>query len=357
MFSRRALLKFTIFVVFIQLLLTFPYERIYHATHILTSSYLSLTRDPRGLVCSMLDLPGVISRSKTNVVFKHSLSQPKTLIVLAHYFDSIGIDNFQFFLAQGLISSSEYHFVVGINGPIPPGWSTRLNKIAEIYPNFEWFTHANYGFDFCIYKDVLHSTSLKISIADVTFFILLNKSMRGPFIPSYYEKPWPEIFTSKLTKKIKLSGTSVNCGDDGKITFHVQSMLWAFHSDILPLVLDHLECFHQKQDAIMKLEMHIPNIIINNGYRLASTMKLFESKEGIPDNNTEAICKWSKFSSNSYTQGDQYFPGMYAGIDVNPLEVVFFKSNRYVNSKTLQQYSAFTLMNNNFTVPAQILCD
>ncbi len=316
----------------------------------------SANLDTEGFVCAMLDTPGVKQRSEASVYFRKSSIPARTLIVLAHYFDALGRDNLQFFLAQGLVPDSAYHFVVVINGPIPMGWEAKLNKITEAYPNFEWHTHVNTGYDFCVYKDVLSSMLLKISIKDVRYFILLNKSLRGPFVPSYYERPWPDIFTSRLKGQVKLSGTSINCGDGKKISLHVQSMLWAFSADILPFMLGRLKCFQDKWDAVINLEVGLPKALVAEGFRFASTMRMLDSKEGVPDTNTDAICAWSGAQADRNTEGDQYAPGSYAGMDLNPLETIFFKANRQVGVKLLKQYSIFALMNNNFTVPARIIC-
>ncbi len=309
-----------------------------------------------GFVCGMLDTPGVQARSEAPVYFRQRSNTAQTLIVLAHYFDSLGRDNLQFFLAQGLVPDSAYHFVVVVNGPIPVGWEAKLNKVAKVYPNFEWHTHENSGYDFCVYKDVLASITLKISIKDLKYFILLNKSLRGPFVPSYYERPWPDIFTSRLIGHVKLSGTSINCGDGKKINLHIQSMLWAFSADILPFMMERLKCYEDKWDAVINLEVGLPKALMAEGYRFASTMRMLDSREGVPDASTEAICAWSGRQAGRNTEGDPYATGSYAGVDLNPLETIFFKANRQVGEKLVTQYSTFALMNNNFTVPASILC-
>jgi hypothetical protein len=307
----------------------------------------------KGLVCDALNIPGIRQRSEAIIDFKQQPTPARTLIILAYVFDALGTDNLQFFLAQGLVTDSQYHFVLVVNGPTPIEWATRLNEIARVYTNFEWHQHPNFGYDFCVYRDALTIMQLRISIKHIHYFILLNKSLRGPFVPSYYDKPWPEIFTSRLNDKIKLSGTSINCGDKRSISLHVQSMLWAFSADILDFMLERLKCFNDKYDAIMNIEVGLPRAMMARGFRFASTMLMLSAKEGIPDDNTDAICAWS----TNHVNGDHYYPGAYAGIDMNPLEMVFFKSNRYVSVQVLRQYSIFSLMNNNFTVPARLICE
>ena len=355
------------FVVFlVLLLLLFSPEKMDHGSN--DYYYHHHHSDEHGFVCSVLSserVPGVKTRSESIVHFKQRPTPARTLIVLAYYLDPLGIDNLQFFLAQGLVPDSQYHFVLVINGPISFEWERRLTDIELVYLNFEWHAHLNVGYDFCVYKDALTVLELRVSIDQVEFFIFINKSLRGPFVPSYYEKPWPEIFTTRLSDTIKLSGTSINCGDDdgrdnnNNVTLHLQSMLWAFRSEMMAFVLDRLKCFNDKHQAIMGIEVGLPGALVADGFRLSSTMSMLSSKEGIPDANTDAICAWSKelqSGDKTFMGGDPYFTGSYAGIDLNPFEMVFFKSNRNVGPKVLYRHSIFALMNNNFTVPGHMIC-
>jgi len=318
--------------------------------------------DTQGTVCDMLDFPAVKSRSTAPVNFISRSAPAHTLVVLAYFLDDLGRDNLQFFLAQGLVPESSYHFVVVINGDVSEIWTARLHRIAESYPNFEWYSRENVGYDFCAYKDALSKRTLKVSIKDIQYFVLINKSMRGPFLPSYYDKPWPEVFTSRLHGDIKLSGTTINCGNpDGNqdtswITMHVQSMLWAFRANLLPELVGRLQCHADKGEAIRSIEVGFPAALLARGFRLASTMRMLDAREGVPDANTAAICAWAKGLRSVETYGDSFLPGQYAGIDLSPLETVFFKANRGVGDAVLRQHTAFALMNRNFTASAALVC-
>ena len=105
-------------------------------------------------------------------------------------------------------------------------------------------------------------------------------------------------------------------------------MLWAFSEDILPHVLERLECYQDKTEAIMKLEVDFSAELMAQGFRVASTMLMLNSKDGV---NTAGICAWSASQTRLFREGDQYYPASYAGIDLNPLEMVFFKTNRGVS--------------------------
>ncbi len=93
--------------------------------------------DTQGAVCDMLDFPAVKMRSTALINSVLRSAPAHTLVVLAYFLDKLGRDNLQFFLAQGLVPESAYHYVVVINGNVSETWTARLHTIAELYPNFE----------------------------------------------------------------------------------------------------------------------------------------------------------------------------------------------------------------------------
>ena len=71
-------------------------------------------------------------------------------------------------------------------------------------------------------------------------FIFLNCGILGPFIPDPYRVagfPWPLLFTSYLSEKVKLVGLTINCAGMWAPQMHVQSMLWATDQIGLSVIL------------------------------------------------------------------------------------------------------------------------
>jgi hypothetical protein len=85
-------------------------------------------------------------------------------------------------------------------------------------------------------------------------------------------------------------------------------------------------------------------------------MRMLDAHEGVPDANTAAICAWAEGLQRRKSRGDAFYAGQYAGIDLSPLETVFFKANRGVGEAVLRLHTAFALMNRNFTTPAALVC-
>lgn len=89
------------------------------------------------------------------------------------------------------------------------------------------------------------------------YFIWLNSSGRGPFLPPYYAEisqgaSWTRAFTAKLTDKVKLVGSSISCG--GAYTYpptpHVQTYAVATDRQGLEVLLAKVrECLHSEPIA------------------------------------------------------------------------------------------------------------
>lgn len=79
------------------------------------------------------------------------------------------------------------------------------------------------------------------------YFIWLNSSVRGPFLPAYHPRDvhWSTAFTRKLAGDVKLVGSTINCGGAYALSAqqpHVQSyavamdQVCALSRSLLPVV-------------------------------------------------------------------------------------------------------------------------
>ncbi len=52
----------------------------------------------------------------------------------------------------------------------------------------------------------------EVNYKDYKYFIFINSSVRGPYLPAYIDSStWTQAFTSQFTDTIKLVGSSINC--------------------------------------------------------------------------------------------------------------------------------------------------
>jgi hypothetical protein len=97
------------------------------------------------------------------------------------------------------------------------------------------------------------------------YYVLMNSSVRGPFLPRYYPRalPWTAALTGLLTDEVKLAGTTINC--QGQV--HVQSMVLATDNTGLEILLGAgaLDCPANLQDAIQRYELASTAAILDAG--------------------------------------------------------------------------------------------
>ena len=268
------------------------------------------------------------------------------------YCDAAGDYNLKFFLAQGIIPSSQYHYIFVVSGEPSPGTREMLMRVSDAFPNVDLLFRTNFGYDFCAWKEALFGgLKLRVQMTHAKYFILINKSVRGPFLPAHFRGHWPDIFTSRLNDRVRLSGTSVNCD-----ALHVQSMVLAFdQSTLRSFVEPNFVCVANKDTVIRKCEIGLSQSIVKAGFKLASTMQVFGGAE-LPDQNTASLCEMMGRKNKRKNTRDPYYRFNAGGFNLHPIEMVFFKANRNVEPELLQFYTELALMNRNFTVPGCLIC-
>ena len=102
------------------------------------------------------------------------------------------------------------------------------------------------------------------------FFLIMNSSVRGPFLPAYFPQStgmsttrWTTAFTDLLTEKIKLVGTTISC----ERRVHVQSMLLATDRVGLGILQESgaLDCAKNRDEAIINYELGASAAIMGKG--------------------------------------------------------------------------------------------
>ena len=274
-----------------------------------------------------------------------SAHQSQTAILYAHFSDALGDDNLDFFLNHGgIVSKAQYHYVFIVSGSPSARASQALDAAHRERPQqVEWHVRENKGYDFCAWSEALYGPlPVRANLTHVDYFILINKSVRGPFFSRYLTQhmDWPELFTAQLMEQgVALSGTSVNC-DNWKSDLHLQSMLLAFNATIKDTIArSHIQCWSDKDTVIRQGEIGFSRAIIRSGQRLASTMVAFGGRS-IPNEDTGTICEGLRSRNPGHPDStDPYYPNNAGGISLHPLEMIFFKTNRNVDPKVLSAYT------------------
>lgn len=101
------------------------------------------------------------------------------------------------------------------------------------------------------------------------YFVLINSSVRGPFLPRYvqtlYPKrlSWTTVMTGMLNRDVKLVGTTVSC--QGQV--HVQSMVLATDRIGMSLLMDKgvFKCTQTPAEAVKTYELQASSVILDAG--------------------------------------------------------------------------------------------
>ncbi|KAF3164347.1 hypothetical protein EYR41_001424 [Orbilia oligospora] len=241
--------------------------------------------------------------------------EDRPLVLYAYHETDNARENLLFFIKHGLHAEADFIFI--LNGPTTIKSSIPVNK-----PNIRITERNNTCFDLGAHAQVLKRKN-KFLIQKYKKFILMNASVRGPFLPTWSRECWTDTLLAKVTDKNKLVGISYNCNEPR----HVQSMVLATDRIGLSLLFPKINrCFNTLGDAVTG-ETSITGAITQGGYNVTALMTAFRSSEDY---------------ANTCTHGDIYWDKSYYGITVHPYEVMFQKANRDNDPDVLARFTEWT---------------
>lgn len=244
----------------------------------------------------------------------------KTLISFVHFnggANSASRLNLDFFIKFGLIDSPDYQFNFVINSET--GGDHIPNK-----PNVSVIKGHNKGYDNGGWKQSFDFSG----IDNFDYFICINDTCRGPFLPNYIPKSltWVEMFLQDLNNEIKLVGpTWNNLGWKGELNrIHIQSYCFGMDRETLKFLINNGKfnaIGKSRREVIIDHEVGMSTLLLNNGFQI----KPFLLSRNI-----------------SQKHGDVCYNKGYYGTTLNPLEVMFIKTNRLQN-KIIKNYTKWKI--------------
>jgi len=263
--------------------------------------------------------------------------------VFFHYFEinEVYKENLIFFLSAAY--RQELNFFIIISGA--------CTVDLPNYDNVKYVYTENKNNDFGGYSAVLSNFN---RIDDYSFFIFVNSSVRGPFVPSGYDGCWTELFTSKIKDETHLVGSSINILPNNspyaqkfKLDFgytqpysHVQTTAYALSLSAIKHLIkigfyNGAESLN-KEDVICKYELRLSQEIKRNGMNIGCLL--------IGYNGIDYRLPHQEINFSSWN-GDPLCKGGYFGRTARPSELVFVKTNRNLISRyQLYWYTYFTLL-------------
>ncbi|OLN87825.1 hypothetical protein CCHL11_00537 [Colletotrichum chlorophyti] len=253
-------------------------------------------------------------------------AKPKThhkpLILYAFAESEAGRTNLKFFVSQGLHDAADFIFI--LNG------ETDIDSTIPKKDNIKVVRRPNTCFDLGAYGEILRTNDL---YKNYKRFIMMNASIRGPFLPHWAESCWSDLYLDRLTDKVKLVGMTANCWPQ----FHVQSMIWATDDVGMELLINppagssEKDNFGSEEDSVglagcyddwnhaVHAEVGTTKIFTKQGYKVDLMMTAYhKSKNYIEECDTTQ-------------NGDVLWDGKYFGTNVHPFETIFIKANRNID--------------------------
>ena len=219
--------------------------------------------------------------------------------------------NLKFFSKEAISYSKNIDYIIVVNGFV-------CNVDLPKLPNLKVIQRENKGFDFAGHKAALDSLDGK----HYDYYFFMNSSILGPFLPDNHPRNmhWSEIFTRKLTDKVKLVGTCIFCIPEPH-EVHVGPIVEGFFYLTDQIGLDLLlkresifSNYTSKADSVHFGEFGISKCILENGYNFDCMLKKCEGVNWLDKSN------WSFNSCEPPSRRGKYFGG-----SIDPFEVVFHK--------------------------------
>lgn len=124
------------------------------------------------------------------------------LIVYAYSETENAYENAEFFIKHGVHGSAQFIFILNGEAPL-------LEPILPTGPNIEIFRRNNTCFDMGAYGHLIREKNLMAS--RFTKFILLNASIRGPFLPTWSRDCWSTAWLGKISDTMKVRCPPLSC--------------------------------------------------------------------------------------------------------------------------------------------------
>ncbi|KAI9744175.1 MAG: hypothetical protein M1818_002327 [Claussenomyces sp. TS43310] len=319
-----------------------------------------------------------LEAGRSSKVAKPSALEERSLISYVYFDTPDARRNLEFFLQHGFHTAADFIFILN-------GETHQSEELLPNHPNSPFYNpnaenirvvlRPNTCFDLGAHAEVLQMTAADVNALQhknsdptdaypgrstdengqpvrkpgaklwegYTRFILMNASIRGPFMPHWSMLCWSEAFWAKLSKTVKMVGTSYNC-HSGK--GHVQSMMWALDRTGLELVLQPdpigiSYCPKEMIDAVYG-EIRATPAIRDAGYEVDVMTEIYHSKDGLDLDGDGLGDHDSKAYYADCKDGDYLYDKAYHGFNIHPYETIFMKTKRGIDEEQLNHLTEWT---------------
>lgn len=189
----------------------------------------------------------------------------------------------------------------------------------------------NIGHDFGGWSEGLLKDDL---YKNYDYFIFVNSSVIGPFLPTYYNGKWTDIYINGLKDNVKLFGSSINtcinCDFIKGIYPHVQSYIFSMNKETLEYLINNeifsiINIQSEYYEVIKQKEIRMSTLILNKKWNIGSLLPYYKDMD------------FTNLTSNKKQLLDDVMFQPYYNIIWNEYDLVFIKYNR-INMNTYFNY-------------------
>ena len=327
-------------------------------------------------------------RSESGRRRKQGSQAADTLILYVSSPSEAGIgmweDNLDFFLAQGLVSNPRYQIVLVMNHRRELAYARRakLDALASWAGNFEWHSFDG-SRDTDAWRAVFNGqlmSTLGFDLARIRRFLLLNSSVRGPFVPPFFTMPWPEAFFSLLSEDKVLAGMTVNCMcalikpdsqpcrfdcsyDPGPAQMiHVPTMLLAFEREpMFDLVNETLfggDCYWVERQISQRALGQRKNLAVAAAFGADVDFRDGQQVQHVCTDELHSLLWLPPRDRDSLHSHFPHWGSAHYGLAYHPIEQLFVKMNRLNPGSTLHLdiFTELSLRGSPWTAPIDLIC-
>jgi hypothetical protein len=249
---------------------------------------------------------------------------------------------------NGYIKSENIDFYICFNGNMKTEiYQDRSNKMG--LENIIFCNRENKGYDFSGWSEILYLEKNGKKLYEIyDYYIFINSTCMGPFVPLYIDRNWIDIFTSMITDEIKLVGPTINLLDGLP---HIQPYMFCTDRigcqiGINQRIFGGSELYElSKVDLIYRCEIGFSIKILESGYKIKSLLKAQSNIDYKLYYDTKILPE-IPYGIPYETSYDNCYEKSYCGISFHPYEVIFFKSNRDISPNLLKIYYNLHMKNN-----------
>ncbi|KAK9859799.1 hypothetical protein WJX84_002990 [Apatococcus fuscideae] len=182
--------------------------------------------------------------------------------------------NLQFFVSEAMQEDDGCHYIVVVQQEAN---GKPVLDLPDVPSNARYEFHYNTCYDYGTVGWLLEQG--KMDPGKYRYFVFVNSSVRGPFLPAYWpkERHWTAILTSRLSDNVKLVGPAISCegahrggefASIWRINPHVQSYVMATDQVGMALLMEDgtvFRCHADFHDTIYYSELGASALVLEAG--------------------------------------------------------------------------------------------